>query len=174
MCSGLLVSGVPSARQSLAILQELRRFTGNGRWLFPSVRTFTRPISENTICPGRSRHPLVAIDLIVQIQIGACLSGSEQTSRPRGKWFVPGGVVRKYERLADAFARIAATEVGLKASINDARFVGVYEHLYDSNVFGEEKFGTHYVVLAHTLNRDHHPPIVTDPQHSGFRWMTPA
>ena len=69
---------------------------------------------------------------------------------------MPGGVVRKYERLADAFARIVKTEVGLKASINDARFVGVYEHLYENNVFGKEEFGTHYVVLAHELILDHH------------------
>jgi integrase len=27
----------------------LQEITGNGRWLFPSVRTFTRPISENTL-----------------------------------------------------------------------------------------------------------------------------
>jgi integrase len=40
---------VPLARQSLAILRELREITGSGRWLFPSVRTLSRPISENTL-----------------------------------------------------------------------------------------------------------------------------
>jgi integrase len=40
---------VPLARQSLAILRELQEITGSGRWLFPSVRAFTRPISENTL-----------------------------------------------------------------------------------------------------------------------------
>jgi integrase len=40
---------VPLARQPLTILRELQEITGNGRWLFPSVRTFTRPISENTL-----------------------------------------------------------------------------------------------------------------------------
>jgi integrase len=40
---------IPLARQPLAILRELREITGNGRWLFPSVRSFTRPISENTL-----------------------------------------------------------------------------------------------------------------------------
>jgi integrase len=40
---------VPLARQSLAILRELQQLTGKGRWLFPSVRTSTRPISENTL-----------------------------------------------------------------------------------------------------------------------------
>ena len=42
------------------------------------------------------------------------------------------------------------------------------------NFFGEEDFGTHYIVLAHELNLDHQPPIASDWQHSGFRWMTPA
>jgi colanic acid biosynthesis protein WcaH len=87
---------------------------------------------------------------------------------------VPGGVVLKYERLADAFARIVKTEIGLEASIGDAKFVGIYEHLYDTNVFGEDGFGTHYVVLAYQLNLDHQPSLVSDPRHSGFRWMTPA
>ena len=40
---------VPLARQPLAVLRELREITGNGRWLFPSVRSFERPISENTL-----------------------------------------------------------------------------------------------------------------------------
>jgi integrase len=40
---------VSLARQSLAILRELQEITGNERWLFPSVRTLARPISENTL-----------------------------------------------------------------------------------------------------------------------------
>src|SRR5215469_13217460 len=100
--------------------------------------------------------PLVAIDLIIRNPNQCVLVGLRTNEPAKGKWFVPGGVVRKYERLADAFARIVKAEVGLKASINDARFIGVYEHLYDNNVFGEEKFGTHYVVLAHEFTRS--PP----------------
>jgi integrase len=40
---------VPLARQAVAILRDLRAITGGGRWLFPSVRTSVRPISENTL-----------------------------------------------------------------------------------------------------------------------------
>lgn len=40
---------VPLSRQSLAILRELQPLTGKGRYLFPSVRTTRRPMSENTI-----------------------------------------------------------------------------------------------------------------------------
>jgi colanic acid biosynthesis protein WcaH len=118
--------------------------------------------------------PLVSIDLIIRDPDRCALVGLRANEPAKGKWFVPGGVVRKYERLADAFAKIIQTEVGLEAAIGDAKFIGVFEHLYDNNVFAEEGFGTHYVVLAHELNLDHRPPIVTDRQHSGFRWMTPA
>jgi integrase len=40
---------VPLARQSLVILRDLQGLTGSGRFLFPSVRTVTRTISENTL-----------------------------------------------------------------------------------------------------------------------------
>jgi colanic acid biosynthesis protein WcaH len=118
--------------------------------------------------------PLLAIDVITRNPDQCVLVGLRTNEPAKGKWFVPGGVVRKYERLGDAFARIVKAEIGLEASIEKARFLGVYEHLYDSNFLGEEDFGTHYVVLAYELNLDHQPPIVGDRQHSGFRWITPA
>ena len=40
---------VPLARQTMAILSELKGFTGRGQFLFPSLRTSTRPISDNTL-----------------------------------------------------------------------------------------------------------------------------
>ena len=68
--------------------------------------------------------PLVSIDLIIS-NPGQCVLVGLRTNEPaKGKWFVPGGVVLKYERLADAFARIVKAEIGLEASIGDAKFVG--------------------------------------------------
>jgi integrase len=40
---------VPLSQQALAILTEMRRLSGSGRYVFPSVRTRARPISDNTI-----------------------------------------------------------------------------------------------------------------------------
>jgi integrase len=40
---------VPLARQSLALLRELRDVSGNSKFLFPSVRSWHRPMSENTL-----------------------------------------------------------------------------------------------------------------------------
>ncbi len=40
---------VPLSRQTLAILNEMRSLSGSGRYVFPSIRTRARPISDNTI-----------------------------------------------------------------------------------------------------------------------------
>lgn len=40
---------VPLSKQSLAVLKELYSVTGHGRYVFPSVRTSARPMSENTV-----------------------------------------------------------------------------------------------------------------------------
>ncbi|HNZ32261.1 MAG TPA: integrase arm-type DNA-binding domain-containing protein [Smithellaceae bacterium] len=40
---------VPLSKQAIAILTELKDFTGSSRYVFPSERTFDRPMSNNTI-----------------------------------------------------------------------------------------------------------------------------
>jgi integrase len=40
---------VPLSRQVLEILRRLQPITGHGRYLFPSLRSVTRPISDNTV-----------------------------------------------------------------------------------------------------------------------------
>lgn len=40
---------VPLSRQSIAILEKAKALTGYGRFVFPSVRSVRRPLSENTI-----------------------------------------------------------------------------------------------------------------------------
>lgn len=40
---------VPLSKQVILLLEELKPLTGNGKYLFPSVRTKTRPMSNNTI-----------------------------------------------------------------------------------------------------------------------------
>jgi integrase len=40
---------VPLSRQSLELLESLRLATGKGRYLFPSLRSVERPISDNTL-----------------------------------------------------------------------------------------------------------------------------
>ncbi len=40
---------VPLSRQSIAILEEIRSITGSSGYVFPSMRTRLRPMSENTL-----------------------------------------------------------------------------------------------------------------------------
>lgn len=40
---------VPLAKQAVAIIEELHPLTGHGKYLFPSMRTLDRPMSENTV-----------------------------------------------------------------------------------------------------------------------------
>ncbi len=46
---------VPLARQSLEILKELHKLTGSGQFVFPSVRTGSRPMSDNTVLAALRR-----------------------------------------------------------------------------------------------------------------------
>lgn len=40
---------VPLSRQAIEILKNVHAFTGHGRYVFPSIRTGERPMSENTV-----------------------------------------------------------------------------------------------------------------------------
>jgi integrase len=40
---------VPLSKQALATIHDLQALSGGGRWLFPSVRSTSRPMSENTL-----------------------------------------------------------------------------------------------------------------------------
>lgn len=46
---------VPLSRQALAILREIQHLTGRGRFVFPSARSDTRPMSENAILAALRR-----------------------------------------------------------------------------------------------------------------------
>lgn len=40
---------VPLARQAIEIIERLRKITGSGQYLFPSIRSNLRPMSDNTV-----------------------------------------------------------------------------------------------------------------------------
>ena len=116
--------------------------------------------------------PLVAIDLVITDPSGAILMGWRENEPAKGTWFVPGGRIRKDEKIADAFERIIRTETGLAKRLTDSRFGGVYEHLYSTNRFADASFGTHYCVLAYLIPLSERPHITIDSQHSMVQWLT--
>ena len=46
---------VPLSPQALAVLKELHPLTGSGKYLFPSVRSLNRPMSDNTVLAALRR-----------------------------------------------------------------------------------------------------------------------
>ena len=129
------------------------------------------PLSREDFARVARLAPLVSIDLVLRDPGGAVLVGLRNHEPAKGFYFVPGGVVRKNERLADAFARILAGETGLVADISSARLLGAYDHFYSTNRYSEPGYGSHYVVLGYELRLDSRPDIRTDDQHSEIRWM---
>jgi colanic acid biosynthesis protein WcaH len=114
--------------------------------------------------------PLVAIDLIVRNSRGEVLLGLRNNEPAKGYHFVPGGMVVKNERLADAFARILKNETDWSAEFKSARLLGVFEHFYANNRSGKQGYGTHYVVLGYELEWAADIAPKADEQHADLRW----
>lgn len=118
------------------------------------------------------KTPLVAIDLIVRNQKDEILLGLRGNEPARGLWFVPGGRILLNERIAYAFRRIAKEELGIKASIEDARPLGVYEHFYEKNFANKPGFGTHYIIIAHEIRISGNLTKFPKDQHHEFKWLS--
>lgn len=114
--------------------------------------------------------PLVAIDLIIRDAGNRVLLGLRTNEPAKGLYFVPGGRIYKNERISDAFERILKAETGCVSTFDVARFVGVYEHIYDTNLFADEGYGTHYVVLGYEVEIELTSQVRPDPQHSQYAW----
>jgi len=89
------------------------------------------------------RAPLVSIDVIVRRGDGRVLLGRRTNEPAKDFWFVPGGRIYKNERLEAAFRRICEAELGKPFAIGEAKFLGVFEHLYPTNFAGQPGTGTH-------------------------------
>jgi colanic acid biosynthesis protein WcaH len=115
-----------------------------------------------------SATPLVAIDLIVQNELGEILLGRRSNRPAQHYWFVPGGRIRKNERSQDALQRIGMSE--LKMCLPTGKLLGVFDHLYDDNYFGLPDIGTHYVTLGYQVELKKNDLIVPDEQHVELKW----
>ena len=114
--------------------------------------------------------PLISLDLIVRNAQGQVLLGRRLNRPAQGCWFVPGGRVRKDERLDAAFLRLTQEELGVATSRELACFLGPYEHFYADNFSGDD-FTTHYVVLGYELAWQGKQDALPVSQHDQYRWF---
>jgi colanic acid biosynthesis protein WcaH len=118
--------------------------------------------------------PLVSIDMIIRSTDGRVLVGRRNHEPAKGCFFVPGGRITKNETVAAAFRRLTLDELGAEKKIEEARFLGVYEHFYPTNRFEQGAFGTHYVVLGYELTSPVQDALLPKEQHGEYAWRTEA
>ena len=115
--------------------------------------------------------PLISIDLVVKGPDGKVLLGKRLNKPAKGFWFVPGGRVLKNESLAQAFSRLTEAELGFEVSIEEARYLGLYEHFYDDSVVADD-VSTHYVVNAFVIELNESVSALPVEQHSDYQWLS--
>lgn len=116
--------------------------------------------------------PLIAIDLLVFNPAGdKVLLGLRRNPPAQGTWFVPGGRIRKGERLQSAWRRLCQAELGVDPPWSAAQFVGLFEHFYPDNFLGEPA-STHYVVHAYKLVVADAVTDFPQQQHERFAWWS--
>ena len=130
-------------------------------------------LDENKFLQVVESAPLVSIDLIVLDDQGRLLLGRRKNEPAAAYWFTPGGRVRKNERLEAAFRRISGDELGKTFDIDEARFLGVFEHHYPTNFMQATGVSTHYIVLAFELAVSGATLTMPAAQHDGYDWFDP-
>ena len=118
------------------------------------------------------RVPLVSLDLIINDSQNRILMGKRTNAPAKGKWFVPGGRIYKNETLDCAFERICLAEIGIRHSLNQAKLVGAFTHIYNTNIFEAQGVSTHYVVLGYQFNMDTKISLEKNEQHAHFKWFS--
>ncbi len=112
--------------------------------------------------------PLIAIDLIIKDSKGKVLLGRRVNAPAKDYWFVPGGRIYKNETISEAFSRIFFNETGHNLLIDDAKFLGIYEHFYE-NGFYAKNISTHYVILGYEINYNFPMNTLPETQHNTYK-----
>ncbi|MBI4962569.1 MAG: GDP-mannose mannosyl hydrolase [Desulfomonile tiedjei] len=115
--------------------------------------------------------PLVSIDRVVRNPRNEVFLALRKNHPAKNYWFVPGGRILKNEAIDEAFQRLASTELGLELDFKDAHLLGAFDHFYETNRFGIEGFGTHYVVLGYEIKISKTFTLPENDEHSEYKWL---
>ena len=119
------------------------------------------------------RAPLPYLELLVRNEDGGVYLARRSHRPAMGMWLPAGTCIQKNERLADAFKRLTRDALGEEVSISDARYCGLFEHIYpdsvftSSDLFMSDRVSTHYIVNAFEVTTSKKLPEGED-----YRWFT--
>ena len=103
-------------------------------------------LSPNNYHKAGQLTQFVSIDLIIKHQ-NKYLLGMRTNDPAKSFLFVPGSKTYKGNKLAKEVARITKFELGKEIGMNRIKFIGIFDHIYDTN-FRDNSYGTHYVCNA--------------------------
>ena len=135
---------------------------------------------ENKLIPDKlfskivSFSPLVSVDLVIENNNQEFLLGFRENRPAYGYWFVPGGRIRKNEKIHDTLDRILENEIGVSQEDYEVSFIGVFEHFYPDSVFEKKlEISTHYVAIAfQVMFAGEEGSVINDSQHSELKWFS--
>lgn len=145
-----------------------------GGWVEHPHQVFCYPkqarmhLDKDTFLKVVDTTPFVSIDLVVRNEFDQVLLGYRRNRPAQNHWFVPGGRIRKNERTQDALQRIARVELNIAPQ--QGKLLGVYDHFYNDNFYGEPGISTHYVVCGYELYVKSSAQFATDDQHTKLKW----
>ena len=118
--------------------------------------------------------PLISIDLIIKSPDNKYLLGYRTNKPAKDTWFVPGGRIKKGETIEEAFSRIAKVELGIQLDLKQAKYLGLYEHIYpNDNYFNDPEIGTtHYIVNGFQIDLENNLDTLPKEQHAEYWWAT--
>ena len=122
-----------------------------------------------------SNTPLVSIDLIIKNRENHILIGKRVNEPAKDYWFVPGGRIFKNETIKNAIIRLMKEELAIDHFDTNYKFLGVYEHMYETCFYQPNPYitTTHYVVIGLQINLENtsidYSKILD--QHSSYKWL---
>ena len=112
---------------------------------------------------------IVSVNIIVFNKTGQVLLGYRNSAPARRRWSVPGGRVRKHEKIPDAVKRIAKEQMGHE--LEHDKELGVFFHSYDDN-FDNNRFGTQCIVFAVAIHLKELVKFVKSDEHAVLHWWS--
>ncbi len=121
---------------------------------------------------------IVSVDLILTYKNNV-LVGKRVNNPAKDTWFVPGSRLYKNETIVEGIKRVSIEEVGFELTKDNMTFIGVYDHIYDTNFLERRDengdiINTHYVCIG--FSTEVNPELVDVDvfckQHSKLMWMS--
>ena len=115
--------------------------------------------------------PIICVDVVIRNKSGKVLLARRKNEPIKGHWWVVGGRILSGESAHQAGIRKTLEETGLK--INELRFLGFYEDVYDKNAFDIPKpYHTLSLAFETQLSSEQSEETIRlDSQHSDWGWF---